>query len=445
MICSRNKISLLKIAILLTSLGAGVSCFSLSADASGFALIEQSVKGLGNAFSSGATDAQDASAIFFNPAGLVLFEGNSAVGATYFIAPTARFENEGSALINGIPLRGGNGGDAAPDKLVPNFYAAWKVGDRIKLGVGVNAPFALATDYQPDWVGRYQALKSELVTININPTIAAKLSDNFAVGAGINVQYAAAELTNAIDFGAIAARSGSPVQPQSLDGKVELWGEDWSIGYNIGMMYTPSKATRIGLHYRSGIKQELEGRAKFTVPTQAAVLTRRGAFTNTNVSAELNIPDTVSLSAYQKVSPSVALTGDVTWTNWSKFKELRVDFENPAQPPSIQPENWKNTVRTAIGVNYDVNRSLTLRAGVAYDPSPVKDEFRTARIPDGDRTWVSLGASYRPNENVSLDVGYAHLFVKDRSIDQIGTTGDRVRGSYSGGVNIIGVQGTWRF
>lgn len=437
--------NLFRAGLLLLSLGTGVFYRPLAATASGFAIIEQSVKGLGNAFTSGGTDAQDASAIFFNPAGLMLFSDNSVVTAGYLIAPSARFQNQNSVSVIGAPLSGGNGGDAGPNKLLPNFYAAWNAGDRVKLGIGVNAPFALATDYESNWVGRYQALKSELSTININPTIAAKLSDNFAIGAGINVQYAAAELSNAIDFGLIGRRVGLPTQPQGADGSVELWGQDWSVGYNVGLMYTPSENTRIGLNYRSGITHDLRGRANFNVPPQAAALRQRGQFVNTGASAELKTPDTVSLSAYQKVSPNVAIVGDVTWTNWSRFQELRVEFDNPAQPDTVQPENWRDTFRFGAGVNYDVSKSLTLRAGVAYDQTPVKDEFRTARIPDGNRTWVSVGASYRPNENLSLDVGYAHLFVDTVPLNEVGSTGERLRGEYRSGVDIVGVQAAWSF
>lgn len=175
------------------------------------------------------------------------------------------------------------------------------------------------------------------------------------------------------------------------------------------------------------------------------MLTRRGQFVNTPASAQLKTPDTILLGAYQKLSSQVALVGDVAWTNWSRFKELRIDFENPSQPDTVQPENWKDTVRVGVGVNYDVSPKLTLRAGVAFDPAPVRDEFRTARIPDSDRTWIAVGASYRPSPSLSLDIGYAHLFVKDASISEVGSTGERLLGDYRSNVNILGVQAAWNF
>ncbi|NJK47722.1 aromatic hydrocarbon degradation protein [Candidatus Gracilibacteria bacterium] len=412
---------------------------------SGFGLIEQSVTGLGNAFAGSVAVSEDASTIYFNPAGLTFLPDNSIMGGAYLISPTVRFSNEGSTAVNGVSLRGSNGGEAGEDSFVPNFYAAWSVSERIKLGLGVNVPFGLATKYEEDWVGRYQAVTSELKTININPTVAAKVTDELSIGLGLNIQYADAKLTNAIDFGAIALAAGFPSQPQSADGFLEVQGNDWSFGYNIGLLYAPSPDTRIGLAYRSGLEYTLEGEADFTTPQSAALLTRNGLFTDTDVKARLKTPDSLSLGFYQKVTPKIAVLGDVTWTNWSRFDELRIQYDNPVQPDSVQPENWEDTMRIGLGVNYLPNENLTLRAGVAYDQSPVRDDFRTPRIPDNDRFWLALGLSYRPTESLSFDVGYAHLFVGDANIDQVNVTGDRLRGDIGSDVDIIGVQVNWRF
>lgn len=367
------------------------------------------------------------------------------MGGVYFIAPTARFTNSGSTAVDRTPLIGNNGGDAGEDVFVPNFYAAWNLSDRVKLGLGVNAPFGLATEYDDNWVGRYQAVTSELTTININPTVAAKVTDELSLGLGINIQYANAKLSNAIDFGAIGRGFGLPTRPQSADGFIEVEGDDWSVGYNLGLLYEASPETRIGSPYRSGIDYTLKGDADFTVPAAAGILTRSGRFIDTDARAELKTPDSLSLGFYQQVTPELALLADVTWTNWSKFEELRIQFDNPVQPDSVQPENWKDTIRVGLGVNYAASDALTLRAGVAYDQSPVRDEFRTPRIPDSDRVWLALGASYRPSESLSLDFGYAHLFIGDGSIAQVSSAGDTLRGDVESDVDIIGVQLNWRF
>ena len=413
--------------------------------AGGFVLNEQSVKSMGNAFAGSAATAEDASTIFYNPAGLTRFTDNSIVGASYAIFPTVSFQNQGSKVVTGAPLSGGNGGEAGVDIVVPNLYAAWSVSDRIKLGLGINVPFGLATKYNSDWVGRYQAVESKLSTININPTVAAKLTDNFSVGAGLNIQYAEATLSNAIDFGLIGWSAGLPTQPQQTDGFVKVTGSDWSVGYNLGVMYEPTKTTRIGLSYRSPITQDIRGNADFTVPGSARVLTARGQFTDTGAKAVLNLPDTLSLAVYQQLNPRLAIVGDVTWTNWSRFQELRVEFDNPVQADKVQPENWDDTYRFGVGLNYAVNDSLTLRTGVTYDPSPFSNEFTTARLPGGDRTLIGFGASYRPSKSLNIDFGYTHVFIADSFINQSSSTDGTLTGKFEGSVDVVGLQVNWQF
>lgn len=158
-----------------------------SAQAGGFSLMEQSVPGLGNAFGGTAATAEDATTVFFNPAGMTRLSGNSVTGGAYLIAPNVRFRNQGSTIVTGAPLTGGSGGEAGIDSIVSNFYTTWSLSDRLKVGLGVNTPFGLAIEYKPDWVGRYQALNSRLITINVNPAIAYKVTDTLSVGAGLNI------------------------------------------------------------------------------------------------------------------------------------------------------------------------------------------------------------------------------------------------------------------
>lgn len=411
--------------------------------ASGFAILEQSVRGLGSAFSNSAA-ADDASTIFFNPAGLTRLSNNSAIAAGYYIFPTALFQDRGSVDVTGAPLTGGDGGDGGVNIFVPNFYAVWNAGDRIKLGLGVNSPFGLKTRYDRDWVGRYYAINSELVTININPTVAAKLTDNLSLGAGINLQYAEAKLSNAIDFGLIGA-ARLRTSPQTADGSVELEGDDWSWGYNLGLLYEPNRKTRFGLAYRSAITHDLEGEANFNVPAAVSALTATGRFQDGSVKGELNLPDTLSVNAYHQISRRVALTGDVTWTNWSRFEELRVTFDNPTEPESIIPNNWHDTFRYSLGIDYAVSEAWKLRAGVSYDPSPVDGTYRSPRIPDSNRTWLAIGASFKASEAIDFDIGYAHLFVDDSNIDLSSSTSGNLRGKVDSDVDIIGLQLTWKF
>ena len=423
----------------------GLTNLSSSAWASGFSLTEQSVKNLGNAANGGAALAEDASTIFYNPAGLTRLSGNSVEGAGYIIFSTIEFQNQGSTVVTGDPLLGGEGGNIGENSFVPNLYGFWSVSEAVKLGIGVSPPFGLATDYNSDWVGRYQAIESRLKTVNINPSVALKLTNTLSLGGGLNFQYADAELSNAIDFGLIGQLNGLGTQPQQLDGLVEIEGDDWSFGYNLGLLYEPTKNTRIGIAYRSDITHTLEGNADFTVPNDARVLTARGQFLDSDAEADLKLPDSLSLSIYQQLNDRWALMGDLTWTNWSRFRELRIQFDNPAQPDTVEPENWEDTLRFGLGVSYKVNEDWKLRAGVAYDQGPVKEEFTTARIPDGDRTWLALGFSYQPSSSLSLDFAYVHIFFEDRSINKSEPLTGTLQGEFTGHADVIGLQLNWKY
>jgi long-chain fatty acid transport protein len=400
----------------------------IAAQAAGFALIEQSGSGMGNAYAGGSAIAEDASTIFFNPAGMTYIQGTQAVGALHLIKPSAEFNNNGTIPAAGTPPKpfGGTGGDAGDLAFVPNFYFKMDLSDNVKLGLGLNAPFGLKTEYDSTWMGRFQAVKSELKTININPAIAFKVNDRLSIGAGVSAMWAQAELTRAFNLGA-------------TETSVKIKGDDWGFGYNLGAIFQATADTRIGIAYRSKVDQHLEGDS--SSPLVAAL--------NTNVKADVSLPENFSVSAFSKVNDSWDVMGDVTWTHWSRFKELRIDFAN-AVPDAVTPENWENTMRYSIGVNYHYSDAIKLRAGLAYDEEAIKDEFRTARIPGNDRKWLSLGASYQMSPASKFDIGYSHLFISDAKIDDDQTSAaegrnGRITGDFEGSVDILSFQYTHNF
>jgi len=439
------------------------------ANAAGFALIEQGGSGMGNAYAGAAAVAEDATTIFFNPAGMTYLPDSQLVFAAHAIKPSADFSNQDSRSGVGTPMTGGNGGDAGDWALVPNLYFAKAVNDAVRLGIGVNAPFGLKTEYNDNWVGRYHAIKSELTTININPSLAFKVNDKVSLGAGVSYQKAEAELTNAVDYGSscvlLQIKSGRTpsqagaicnsigLQPQQDDGRAKIKGNDWSWGYNMGAIFQPALGTRIGLTYRSEIKQELEGHASFSsVPAAFATNPRIGpSLAYGKVTAEVKLPASASLSAFHQVNEEWDVMADLTWTEWSSFQELRVVRDSgplSGQTLSAQPENWSNTIRASLGASYRYSDALKLRAGIAYDESPVSSsEDRTPRIPDNDRTWLSMGANYKFNANSSLDVGYTHIFIKDASLNDgaVGTPSGNLVGDYDSDVNMLSVQYTHNF
>jgi len=397
--------------------------------AAGFALIEQSASGMGNAFAGESAIAEDASTIYFNPAGMTYIEGTQLVGALHLIKPSAEFNNQGSIAGAGKPL-GGSGGDAGDLSFVPNFYYKMDLNDSIKLGLGVNAPFGLKTEYDPTWMGRFQAIKSEVKTVNINPAIAFKVNDQLSLGLGVSAMWAQATLTRAVNFGL------------GGEGSVKIKGDDWGFGVNLGAIYQITPDTRVGMAYRSKVDQHLEGDATFTRPAAVPA----AAAPNGAVTANVSLPENFSVSAFSRLNETWDVMGDVTWTNWSRFKELRI-VRSSGAVLAVTPENWDNTMRYSVGVNYHYTDAIKLRAGLAYDEEAISDQFRTARIPGNDRKWLSLGAGWQLTPVSKVDVGYSHLFISSAKIDDNQTTtgNGRLTGNYDGSVDILSMQYTHNF
>ncbi len=413
-----------------------VICTSGQVMASGFQLIEQSASGMGTAFAGGSAQAQDATTIYFNPAGMTRLQGTRISLAAHLVMPEAKFNNKGSSTAVGVPLTG-DGGDAGETGVVPNLYLSQQINDKLFLGLGVNAPFGLSTKYNDGWAGRYYALKSEVRTININPSIAYKVHDRLSLGGGISAQYIDAELTNAFDFGLLGG--GSTL----ADGESKITGDDWGWGYNLGALFDVTEKSRVGIHYRSKIDYTIKGNTRFRdVPAQL-----KSTFSRTNTKADVDLPWTLSISAFHQFNPQWAVMADFSRTGWSDLDELRFQFDS-SLPDGVETMNWNDTNRYSLGASYSPNSQWTLRVGTAYDESPVPNKNdRGARIPDEDRLWLSLGAGYRFSETFSFDIGYSHLWVKDPKIDKsAGAPGDEnfprgnLKGDYDASVDIVSAQ-----
>mgnify|MGYP000262405529 CR=1 FL=1 len=447
--------------------GALFTLASTSLHGAGFILQEQSVSGLGVGFASGAAGLDDNSSMYFNPATMSLVPGQQVTGALHIIMPEAEFKNNGSLSafngVSGVPTQGPND---TSDKIavVPNVYYSAQVTDQLHLGVGISTPYGLATSYEEGWVGRHVALETDLLTINTNFAASYKISEKFVIGGGISVLYADALLSNAIDFGALylQAMNAGTIPPTETtlaiaqdvqanlggtkyDGSIELTGDDFGYGWNIGALFMPSESTRIGFHYRSNVKLTIDGDADFTVGALDAFF--GGRFSDQGGMVDINLPDTAQVSVHQYLTPQWAVMADLFHTWWSKFDKLDIAFEDGNLPNNVIPENWDNAWRYSIGTTYDLNESWQLRAGLVYDESPVPDAaHRSPRIPDEDRVWISLGFGYRINDSFDLNVAYVHIFVDDPVIDNpIHTAGSYLKGTMEATVNIISVGGSFSF
>src|SRR5216117_3962123 len=401
------------------------------AHAAAFALIEQSASGLGNSYAGAAAAADDASIIFYNPAGMSLLPGGMQVSAGLaLINLSVKFSDSGSTASTSPALRplGNNGGNAGDLSPVPNVYFAMDLAPDWKVGVGLSVPFGLKTDYDPAWMGRFQAIKSDISTLNINPSVSYKLDQMVSLGFGLNYQSIDAELTRAFNNLTIPGGAG--------EGTTSIKGSDAAWGYNLGAIFQLTPETKLGVSYRSSIKYHITGPLTFTnTPLPAG-----------NASLDLKMPDTFSLAVNHRIGAKWNLLGDLTRTGWSNIKELNITFDN-GLAASVTPENFRNTWRVGVGAVHRYDDAWSIKMGLAYDKSPVNDTDRTARLPDNNRLWLSVGGQYRLSKDGTLDFGYAHLFIKDAPIDQdASATGNgHLVGTYKGSVDIFGAQFAYRF
>ncbi len=420
---------------------------SSSVFASGFALSEQNGSGLGNGYAGGAASAEDASTIFFNPAGMARLNAMQVVVAGSMAKPSVQFTDRGASTAAAQQTAGGEGGDAGSWALIPNAYFVMGVNSQTRVGVGLNTPFALQTEYERAWIGRFHAIKSKIQTINLNPSISYAVNQMLSLGAGVNYQHLTGDLSNAVNYSAIAfAKGGVPllaaIGGRDQEGVSTISGSDSAWGYNLGALINLDPHTRIGFAYRSKIKYQLSGSITFA---QVPAALSSPQLANGDVTLPISLPDSFLISTFHQLNEHWDCMADATWTGWEVFQQLKIDRSNGTNVQTVQ-ENWQNTWRFSAGTNYHYNPQWLARAGLAHDQTPVSNAYRTARIPDNNRTWLAIGGQYKPSTNDAFDFGYAHLFIKDATISDLqGASGGNLVGHYENSVDILSVQYTRLF
>ncbi|WP_156777007.1 OmpP1/FadL family transporter [Nitrococcus mobilis] len=425
-----------------------------TAAASGFQIREQSAKALGNAMAGASAGAEDASYMAYNPATIGHLPENQLTGNLSYIDPEIRLKHANASTALGTPIQGPTD-DGDVNALVPALTAKWRLNEKFDLGLGVYSFWGLKTDYNRAWIGRYHAVDTSLTTVAINPVLAFKPTPQLSVGAGLIAQYANARLTNAIDFGTIGAAQGLPgANPGNQDGFARVTGDDWGFGFNLGALYELTPNTRIGIAYRSKVEHTLKGKASFD-PDQAGIANTLGAalggaFTDTVGKADLTTPATASLGVLHQATKRLALMAEVQWTNWSEFGRLVVKFDNNT-PNSVTDNDWQDTWFASIGASYRLTNRWLLRAGLAYDQTPIPDpRHRTPRIPGSDRKWLALGTTYSPVANFDITGSWVHAFLSDADSNlKAGDEGNSARGNLTGtykvSADVFSLQAAWRF
>jgi long-chain fatty acid transport protein len=411
--------------------------------AAGFGIEDRSASQLGMANAGAAAAGEDASTIADNPAGIARLTSPELVAAGTFINPSLPFRNAGSTFPNGKPIGGGND-NADQFAPVPSFFFATPLGYGFTAGAAVFSSFGLATEYRPDWVGRYLAKSTELTTIDLAPTLAYRVMPELSVGVSPVVRYSKAKLATAIDFGAIGAGAGIPgTAPGSDDGTVKVKGHAWSAGFNGGLLFEPTNTTRLGVAYFWNDSATIEGSARFGRPNLGnAIAAATGAFVDSDARLLLAYPDHLNVGVVQALSPELDVRLGASWVQWSSFKEERFVFRNPLQPDAVTNENWHDTFMVSVGGSYRLNPDLVLRAGLGYDETPIPDaQHRDPRLPDASRIQLAFGLGYQITPATSVDVAYEHLFgVGNNKTDMTTATGDRIVGTTKLSADIFAVQ-----
>lgn len=397
-----------------------------TAGAAGFYVPQKGSVGVGLATAGGAARTEDGSTVFFNPAAMTKFKNSIVQGGFDVLFPSVKIDNTGSNAATpgtagaALPYSGSNG-DAGSAVFIPNIYYIRPTRNQdLWFGLAVTSPFGLSLDYDSDWFGRYDSIHSELITVDIAPSISYRINERWSIGGGIDIQYADAKLTNAMPN---TLNPGGPTP--GTDGRARLTGDDWSAGFNIGVLLTAGPRTNVGLHYRSEIKHTLEGKASIT-GLGGPLSPANGDF---NASTDLDLPAIASLGITHDATNDLRLFGEIQWFGWSSFDEIRTKL-GAGLPDAVRPQNFRDTYSAAIGAQYTVNGQWTVRGGVRFDQTPTVDGFRNTSIPDSGLTWVGLGATYKYQKGLIFDFGFVNAFFEGADIDLTQTfyTGTPARG-----------------
>ncbi|WP_320820771.1 OmpP1/FadL family transporter [Thalassolituus sp.] len=440
-------------AILLRAGFTGASIVLMStAYASGYKVNEQSASGVGTAYAGRAAVADDASVVFYNPAAMSkLKRSELSFGATY-IDVKGSFEGTRTNPAGVPDAAEGNayddGGDFVPNATIPFVYYVHPVDDKVAFGFGIFAPFGTHTDYSSNALVGGFADETELTTIDFQPTFSYRVSDTLAIGGGIDIMYAHGLLSKQLDL--VPYVPGHPqlgnTDYQGYENNFEVEGNDLGYGWNLGLIWDVTARTTLGFTYRSEVDLELVGDSKFIQssgvvaytdpdgdagPYPAGIYPVDGATGQVDSQASrvpLTTPRSATLSLAHQATDNLQLQAGATWTDWSVFKYFDIIATKPGLIDDLSGlgdnyighivEKWHDTLSWAVGASYRIDQRWLLRGGYAYDEAPVSDDHRTARVPDTDRQWLTAGARYDLNNDISFDLGIAYLLIDDSKLNE---------------------------
>lgn len=402
--------------------------------AAGFQLAEYSATGLGRAYAGEAAMADNASAQWRNPAMLTYLKGTQLSAGAVYVDPNVDVSGTTNFYGTEIPA---NSEDFAHDAVIPNFYVSHQYSEQFFVGAAFGTNYGMETDLGTDFAASHFGNEASVISMEANLNAAYQINDAVSIGGGL--RYVMGEGS----FGATAPTSNAYALSQGTTLKY-MEGDDTAWGWQLGAAWQIDERNRVGFAYKSAVDLKLTGSANIFTGTPIATSTG---------SIDLTLPATAELASFHQLTEKVAIHASVNWTDWSSFKQLYADLDTlPSQ--TIKVENWEDNYRFALGTTYQWDPKLALRAGVAYDMSAVSDKNRTITIPETDRTWLSVGASYAFTKQFTLDGGFTYVFTKDAPITESrgydsDDTAEALAGQFvgetSGHVIIVGVQANYTF
>ncbi len=403
------------------SLAVAAALFSGQAMSAGFALNDHSATASGNALAGAAASRSDISFSFWNPALFTNAKKMELYASGALVLPEMDVEVNSASTpssLGGQPMTGDAPSDVVDNSLVPSIYFAYPLSDSTVAGVSLNAPFGLSGKYGDEWAGRYHSAKTSVKDVSLSASLAHRLNQKFSVGASVQVHKGEVVLEAAIPE--------SPLLATDQEGYGSLKADDVAIAYAFGVMFEPAEGTRLGLGYRSEVDFEFEGDAEYENISPA--LGPGGAnlgIDDAAISDNLTFPSVLTLSAEHDFNDRLTLGATAMRTGWSSLEEMRIKFEDgddgKAQSDSVLTFGFEDQWFYSVGGTYAMSDKLTLRSGVAIDNSPARDKYRSARTPDGDRKWFSLGASYNLGQAGEVTAAYTHVAIEDVSVVRDGS------------------------
>ncbi|MCU1778164.1 MULTISPECIES: OmpP1/FadL family transporter [unclassified Pseudomonas] len=427
----------MKKVMLKTTLSLTVAMASSQLFASGFALNEQDVAGMGTGFAGRSSSADNASTVYGNPAGMARLEGQQITGGVAAIDASTDIKNASGRSF------GSNKGDMVPFTAVPFGFYTNKLNDQWAVGVGVYAPFGLVTDYERGFQGRSFGSYSKVSVITLQPTVSYAFNDRVSIGFGPTINRISGKLESEL------ALSTNPAVPNT---NVTIKGDDTAVGFNVGVLVQATDTTRVGLTYHSKVSYKLEGHTEVSAPTPTAPLLASGRY---DASLSIDTPESYDLSVTQDLSDAWKLYAGSTWTRWSRLKDITVDNQGVTRAgglvaPQIvgtitEPQNWHDTWAYALGTSYQVTKQVVLRTGLTFDQSPTNNTDRSPRIPTGDRTIFSVGLGYEVMPNMIVDVAYSYLKEEPVKVNKTNALGSSYSAKYENSANGFGLGVTYKF